>query len=54
LATGKKPLPDECRYHAGRRVAPEAGPAGKLNPILPSELEGIIGKAMEKDREKAL
>ena len=53
MATGKKP------FHGNNVVTTldavlHKKPASplRLNPVLPRELEGIIGKAMEKDREK--
>jgi serine/threonine protein kinase/TolB-like protein len=53
MATGKKPFQGanvvttlDAMLH--RKPAPPR----TLNPGLPSQIEGIIGKAMEKDREK--
>ncbi len=53
MATGKKPFQganvvttlDAMLHH--KPVAPRT-----LNPALPPQIEGIIGKAMEKDRDK--
>jgi serine/threonine protein kinase/tetratricopeptide (TPR) repeat protein len=53
MATGKKPFQganvvttlDAMLHH--KPTAPRA-----LNPALPAQIEGIIGKAMEKDRDK--
>src|SRR3984885_15009503 len=53
MATGKKPFQganvvttlDAMLHH--KPVAPRT-----LNPLLPAQIEGIIGKAMEKDRDK--
>ena len=53
MATGKKPFQGanvvttlDAMLH-NKPVAPRT-----LNPALPAQIEGIIGKAMEKDREK--
>jgi len=53
MATGKKPFQganvvttlDAMLHH-------KPAPPRTLNPTLPSQIEGIIGKAMEKDRDK--
>jgi len=53
MATGKKPFQganvvttlDAMLHH-------KPAPPRTLNPALPPQIEGIIGKAMEKDREK--
>src|SRR5271165_3490949 len=53
MATGKKPFTGTnvvTTLHAVMNQKP-ASPLS-LNPALPTELEAIIGKAMEKDREK--
>src|ERR1700694_1892559 len=53
MATGKKP------FHGANVVTTldamlhhKPAPPRTLNPALPSPMEGIIGKAMEKDRDK--
>ncbi len=53
MATGKKPFQganvvttlDAMLHH-------KPAPPRSLNPALPAQIEGIIGKAMEKDRDK--
>jgi len=52
MATGKKP------FHGNNVVTTldavlhqKPAPPRSLNPAIPTELEGIIGKAMEKDRD---
>ena len=53
MATGKKPFQganvvttlDAMLHH-------KPAPPRSLNPALPPQIEGIIGKAMEKDRDK--
>jgi TolB-like protein/tRNA A-37 threonylcarbamoyl transferase component Bud32/cytochrome c-type biogenesis protein CcmH/NrfG len=53
MATGKKPFTGTnvvTTLHAVINQKP-AGPR-TLNPAIPKELEAIIGKAMEKDRER--
>jgi serine/threonine protein kinase len=52
MSTGKKPFTGKNSLMTLDAVLHrEAGSAGKLNPKVPVELEGIIGKAMEKDRK---
>jgi eukaryotic-like serine/threonine-protein kinase len=53
MATGKKP------FHGANVVTTldamlhqKPAPPRSLNPALPPQIEGIIGKAMEKDRDK--
>ena len=53
MATGKKPFTGTnvvTTLHAVINQKP--APPRSLNPAVPAELEGIIGKAMEKDRAK--
>jgi len=53
MATGKKPFSGKNSLMTLDAVLHEkAAPPGTLNPALPVELEGIIGKAMEKDRKQ--
>lgn len=53
MATGKKPFAGNNVVMTLDAVLHEKPPSPlKLNPTLPTELEGIIGKAMEKDRGK--
>ncbi len=52
MATGKKPFTGTnvvMTLHAVINSKPES--PRSINPAVPPELEGIIGKAMEKDRE---
>ena len=52
LATGRKPFTGETRQaiiNAILSASPE--PATTLNPTLPPELDRILGKALEKDRD---
>src|SRR5271169_3941668 len=51
MATGKKPLAGANSLVTLDAVLHQKpGPPRSLNPKIPIELEGIIGKAMEKDR----
>jgi len=53
MATGKKPFVGNNVVMTLDAVLHQKPPSPlKLNPTLPTELEGIIGKAMEKDRSK--
>ncbi|HUJ93766.1 MAG TPA: protein kinase [Terriglobales bacterium] len=53
MATGKKPFAGNNVVMTLDAVLHQKPPSPlKLNPTLPTELEGIIGKAMEKDRSK--
>src|SRR5258708_4796189 len=52
MSTGKKPFTGKnslVRVDGVLHLKPV--PPGDLNPKIPTELEGIIGKAMEKDRQ---
>ncbi len=52
IATGRQPFSGNTSgviFHAILERAPT--PAGRLNPEVPAELERIINKALEKDRE---
>ncbi len=52
-ATGKKPFSGKNSLMTLDAVLHEKPvPPGELNPKVPVELEGIIGKAMEKDRKE--
>jgi eukaryotic-like serine/threonine-protein kinase len=52
MATGKKPFSGKNSLMTLDAVLHEKPvPPGELNPKVPVELEGIIGKAMEKDRK---
>jgi len=53
MATGKKPFAGNNVVTTLDAVLHTKPPSPlTLNPLLPRELEGIIGKAMEKDRDK--
>jgi len=53
MATGKKPFTGNNVVTTLDSVLHQKPPSPlTLNPALPTELEGIIGKAMEKDRAK--
>jgi serine/threonine protein kinase/tetratricopeptide (TPR) repeat protein len=53
MATGKKPFSGTNVVTTLDAVLHQKPPApSSINPTVPKELEGIIGKAMEKDREK--
>ena len=53
MATGKKPFTGNNVITTLDSVLHQKPPSPlALNPALPRELEGIIGKAMEKDRSK--
>jgi len=53
MATGQRPFsgPTATTMRDAVLLNPEV-PARKINPALPSELEAIITRALEKDREK--
>src|SRR5271169_5083848 len=53
MSTGKKPFSGRNSLMTLDAVLHQKPvPPGELNPQLPVELEGIIGKAMEKDRKE--
>ncbi len=53
MSTGKKPFTGKNSLMTLDAVLHEKPvPPGELNPKVPVELEGIIGKAMEKDRKE--
>ena len=53
MSTGKKPFTGKNSLMTLDAVLHEKPvPPGELNPAVPVELEGIIGKAMEKDRKE--
>ncbi|MFZ0758923.1 MAG: protein kinase [Candidatus Sulfotelmatobacter sp.] len=53
MSTGKKPFTGRNSLMTLDAVLHQKPvPPGELNPKVPVELEGIIGKAMEKDRKK--
>jgi serine/threonine protein kinase len=53
MATGKKPFSGKNSLMTLDAVLHDKPlPPGQLNPKVPVELEGIIGKAMEKDRKE--
>jgi TolB-like protein len=53
MATGKKPFSGKNSLMTLDAVLHDRpAPPGVLNPKVPVELEGIIGKAMEKDRKE--
>jgi TolB-like protein len=53
MATGKKPFSGKNSLMTLDAVLHDRPiPPGELNPKVPVELEGIIGKAMEKDRKE--
>ena len=53
MSTGKKPFTGRNSLMTLDAVLHERPvPPGELNPKVPVELEGIIGKAMEKDRKE--
>ncbi|MGA7473532.1 MAG: protein kinase [Candidatus Sulfotelmatobacter sp.] len=53
MSTGKKPFSGKNSLMTLDAVLHEKPvPPGELNPKVPVELEGIIGKAMEKDRKE--
>jgi TolB-like protein len=53
MSTGKKPFTGKNSLMTLDAVLHEKPvPPGELNPRVPVELEGIIGKAMEKDRKE--
>jgi eukaryotic-like serine/threonine-protein kinase len=53
MSTGKKPFTGKNSLMTLDAVLHEKPvPPGELNPKVPVELEGIIGKAMEKDRQE--
>ena len=53
MATGKKPFTGNNVVMTLDAVLHTKPPSPlTLNPAIPKELEGIIGKAMEKDRSK--
>jgi serine/threonine protein kinase len=53
MATGRKPFSGTNVVTTLDAVLHQKPPAPtSINPLVPKELEGIIGKAMEKDREK--
>jgi serine/threonine protein kinase/tetratricopeptide (TPR) repeat protein len=52
MSTGKKPFSGKNSLMTLNSVLHDKPvPPGQLNPKMPVELEGIIGKAMEKDRK---
>jgi len=52
MSTGKKPFTGKNSLMTLDAVLHDKPvPPGELNPKVPVELEGIIGKAMEKDRK---
>ena len=52
MCTGKKPFTGKnCLMTLDAVLHDKPVPPGELNPKVPVELEGIIGKAMEKDRK---
>jgi serine/threonine protein kinase len=53
MSTGKKPFTGKNSLMTLDSVLhTKPVPPGEINPKMPVELEGIIGKAMEKDRQK--
>src|SRR5260370_30672482 len=53
MAPGKKPFSGKTSLMTLDAVLHDKPvPPGELNPKVPVELEGIIGKAMEKDRKE--
>jgi serine/threonine protein kinase len=53
MATGKKPFSGKNSLMTLDAVLHDKpAPPGELNPKVPVELEGVIGKAMEKDRKQ--
>jgi serine/threonine protein kinase len=53
MSTGKKPFTGKNSLMTLDAVLHDKPvPPGELNPKVPVELEGIIGKAMEKDRKQ--
>jgi serine/threonine protein kinase len=53
MATGKKPFSGKNSLMTLDAVLHDKPlPPGQLNPKVPVELEGIVGKAMEKDRKE--
>jgi TolB-like protein len=53
MSTGKKPFTGKNSLMTLDSVLhTKPIPPGELNPTMPTELEGIIGKAMEKDRKE--
>src|SRR5271157_4026387 len=53
MSTGKKPFTGKNSLMTLDAVLHDKpAPPGALNPAVPVELEGIIGKAMEKDRKQ--
>jgi serine/threonine protein kinase len=53
MSTGKKPFSGKNSLMTLDAVLHDKPvPPGELNPTVPVELEGIIGKAMEKDRKE--
>ncbi len=53
MSTGKKPFTGKNSLMTLDAVLHDKPvPPGELNPKVPAELEGIIGKAMEKDRKE--
>jgi serine/threonine protein kinase len=53
MSTGKKPFTGKNSLMTLDSVLhAKPTPPGELNPKMPTELEGIIGKAMEKDRKQ--
>jgi serine/threonine protein kinase len=53
MSTGKKPFTGKNSLMTLDSVLhAKPIPPGELNPTVPTELEGIIGKAMEKDRKE--
>src|SRR5579863_5146788 len=53
MSTGKKPFTGKNSLMTLDAVLHDKPvPPGELNPQMPVELEGIIGKAMEKDRKE--
>ena len=53
MATGRQPFAGETAAEVEQAIVTQSpSPATELNPVLPAKLEGIIRKALEKNRDQ--